>query len=302
MGQSILPRLKHTRSSMHQIDRLGWAGGISFVSHGARIGIRVNDSTVLERLPSYLPPGWRPATSHVVDYLYSLRTGNSAPSGLKPFHVLYLGSERVARTPDLDEVFDLLESYLHFNVAIGARHQLFLHAGVVGWQGRAIVIPGRSLSGKTSLVAALVRAGATYYSDEYAVLDEQGHVHPYPKPLSIRVGRGESVSKCSAEQLGGRAGTGPLPVGLVVVTQYSPAAHWRPRRLSPGQALLALLDNTLLAQTRPQFTLGALERVASSACSLKGKRGEAEEMVGPLLDRLTKKSKEGFYVTGSKTR
>jgi hypothetical protein len=31
-------------------------------------------------------------------------------------------------------------------------------------------------------VAELVRAGATYYSDEFAVLDSRGRVHPFPRP------------------------------------------------------------------------------------------------------------------------
>ncbi len=32
-------------------------------------------------------------------------------------------------------------------------------------------------------------AGATYYSDEYAVLDEDARVHPYPRRLSLRARR-----------------------------------------------------------------------------------------------------------------
>ena len=35
-------------------------------------------------------------------------------------------------------------------------------------------------------MAALVRAGAEYYSDEFAPLDAGGLVHPFAKPLSIR--------------------------------------------------------------------------------------------------------------------
>ncbi|WP_157871812.1 hypothetical protein [Gloeothece verrucosa] len=100
--------------------------------------------------------------------------------------------------------------------------KLFVHAGVVGWRGRAIVIPGRSFSGKTTLAAALVKAGAIYYSDEYAVIDRDGLVHPYPRPLCIREGVGEQIKrrKCSVEELGGQAGTDPIPVGLVVHTKY----------------------------------------------------------------------------------
>ena len=40
-----------------------------------------------------------------------------------------------------------------------------LHAAAVAWQGRAIVIPGHSHAGKSTLTAALLRAGAGYLSD-----------------------------------------------------------------------------------------------------------------------------------------
>ena len=65
---------------------------------------------------------------------------------------------------------------------------LMMHAGVVAWKGKAIVLPGTSHAGKTTLVTALVEAGATYYSDEYAVLDAKGHVSPYARRLSLRDG------------------------------------------------------------------------------------------------------------------
>jgi hypothetical protein len=55
------------------------------------------------------------------------------------YHLLYVGAARLARTMDLEEVFKALESALHFQVAIAARHKLFIRAGVVGWQGRASV-------------------------------------------------------------------------------------------------------------------------------------------------------------------
>ena len=60
---------------MQKLDRLGWAAGTCIVSHGLRIGIRVNDAGVLEQLRGSLPPGWKPARTDVVDRLYSLRVG-----------------------------------------------------------------------------------------------------------------------------------------------------------------------------------------------------------------------------------
>jgi hypothetical protein len=152
---------------------------------------------------------------------------------------------------------------------------VFVHAGVVGWRGKAILIPGRSHTGKTTLVAELVRAGATYYSDEYAVLDEKGRVHPYLKPLGIREGDDYRQTMYTPESIGGKVGTKPLPVGHVLVSGYKEGARWRPRPISAGQAVLALLDNAVSARRQPEKVMAALKTVASNANALKSERGEA---------------------------
>jgi hypothetical protein len=135
-------------------------------------------------------------------------------------------------------------------------------------------------------VPALVAAGATYYSDGFAVLDEHGRVHPYPTPLLLRGEGEERPTKVSAGALGGRPGRTPLRVGLIVIAEFRPGARWRARVLSPGQAVLALLPGALQAHIDPGFTLRTLQRVASGAPALKGRYGDAAEMVTPLLEIL----------------
>jgi hypothetical protein len=189
---------------------------------------------------------------------------------------------------ELNEVFETLESTLHFNVAVRARRKIFVHAGVVGWRGQAIVIPGRSMSGKTTLVAELVRRGATYYSDEYAPFDVLGRVHPYARSLMVREEGKEQQQRYTVEALGGRAGTRPLPVALVAIGVFQAGAKWRPRRLTPGQALMALMDHAVLARLRPQTALTFLRPVALGATVLKGRRGEAREMAERLLNEVDK--------------
>ena len=132
-------------------------------------------------------------------------------------------------------------------------------------------------------MAALVRAGATYHSDEYAVLDARGWVHPYVMPLSIRQPNGVPTRKCPPEELGGVSATRPLPVGLVVVTKYRAGARWRPRELSAGQAVLALFANTIPARRKPENVFAALQKAVSHARVLKGTRGEAQETANSLL-------------------
>jgi hypothetical protein len=269
---------------MQKIDRLGWAAGICFTAYGVRIGIRVNKPDILKRLAESFPPGWKLASRPVVDRLYSLVVGGEATRpNVRLFHLLYAGPARLARTMVLDDLLETLEGDLQLYTAEAARRRLFVHAGVVGWGERAIVIPGLSRSGKTTLVAALLRAGASYYSDEYAVFDSRGRVHPYPKALSIRGEPDQRPQKCAPQALGGRAGTRPLPVGLVVAARYRPGARWRPQVLSPGRAVMALLRQTVSIRRQPELALTILQQVAAQARTLSGVRGEAEDVVAALL-------------------
>jgi hypothetical protein len=156
---------------------------------------------------------------------------------------------------------------------------------VVGWRGQAILVPGTSFSGKTTLVAELVRAGAVYYSDEYAVLDEKGRVHPFAKPLSIREpNNGGRQTDYPIEAFTGNKGVKPLAVGLVLLTEYNPTASWRPRSVSPGKAVLALMAHTVTARNRPEATLQTLRHVVSGATVLRGRRGEAVELIKAASD------------------
>lgn len=271
---------------MEKLDRLGWAAEMHFSTHGLSFAIRSNEITALEELAGYLPPACLNAEFPVVDRLYSVRVGTPSPRpGVRPYHVAYAGWTRIARVLDQDETYRAIEQDLQLFVAEHCPARIFVHAGVVAWRGRAIVIPGRTLAGKSTLVAALVRAGATYYSDEFAVLDARGRVHPFARRLSLRQDGDKPPLRCSAEELGGNVGRKPLPVGVVLVSEYRAGARWRPRRLTPGQAVLALLANTIPARSRPKEALEALGNVVRSAALLKSKRGEAQTIVGDLLHK-----------------
>jgi hypothetical protein len=272
---------------MEKLDRLGWAAGIVIVSYGVRVGIRANDPTVLERALQCLPHGWKQSSNLSVEQLYSLIVRDKSPtSKVRPFNLLYENLERLARTTDAEQVFETFESNVRLHVAEAAHRRVFVHAGVVGWKDRAILIPGRSFSGKTTLTTELVRAGATYYSDEFAVLDERGRVHPFLKPLAIREEGSARQQNFSVEALGGVSGTKPLQVGLVIVSEYKSGARWRPQTLSAGQGALALLANTVSARSKPETALSTLRHVVTHAPVLSGKRGEAKEMAASLLAML----------------
>jgi hypothetical protein len=272
---------------MAKLDRLVWVDGMSFIAYGVRVGLRVNDVDILPDVIARLPPGWKRSPAKVVDHLYSVIGGGAKEDAkVRRLNLAYWNLLRIARSRKFDEVLDGFESHVQLTVAEHAPRLVFVHAGVVGWNGRAIVIPGLSHAGKTTLVHQLVRAGATYYSDEYAVIDARGRVHPYPRPLGMRSLDASETKKVSAQELGATIGTRPLRIGLVLSTSFKKGARFRPRELSRGQGVLELLANTVSARTQPRLALAALPTALESAQILKGVRGEASEIVASILERV----------------
>jgi hypothetical protein len=134
-------------------------------------------------------------------------------------------------------------------------------------------------------VAARVQAGAEYWSDEYAVLDADGLVHPYPKPLSVRIDATRVTEERPVESLGGRAGDRSLPVALIAFTSYRPGAVWALRPCTMGEGAVKLLEHSVAARSRPEQVLAAVRRAATDAVVLEGDRVDANEAGGALLSQ-----------------
>ena len=269
---------------MVALDRLGWTASASARAFGVRVGVRVSDLALLPKLVARLPPGARVCRSTLpVDHVYSCIAGGDVPgTRVRRFWKVYAGLDLEARTLDEDAALDAFEGRARFDVALNATRWTFVHAGAVGWKGRAILIPGESMSGKSRLVEALVRAGATDDSDEYAVLDSRGRLYPFAKPLAIRMDDGR-IRRVTAEHLGGRTGTRALPVGLIVATRYTPGTGWNPVTVAPGEGVLTLLGHTVRARIAPARVLKTLARAVEAAAAIRSARGEAEETAHELL-------------------
>jgi hypothetical protein len=253
---------------------------VSFEAFGVNVEVALGDPELETNVREILPPGFRecaPAASagrfglwQTDEDTYEV-TFDGAP-----------GLEHATRAVALT----LLDTEIRLHIAAHARDWIFVHAGVVARDGRALVIPGESFCGKTTLVSALVNAGATYYSDEYAVLDEAGFVHPYPRPLSIRRTDGVTARERVIARRRGVVGDERAALAAVVITRYRPGIQWQPRRLSRGQGMVALLGNTVPAQERPEQSLRTLSRAVAGATMLGGDRGEAGPVASALLDEL----------------
>jgi len=256
---------------------------IAFEAFGVRVGVSVSHATEINNLQEILPPGWRRCSTSRVQKRFGIR-----PDATGSTYRLTRDGELFTKGLELSLALAILESQVRAYIALHAPDKIFVHAGAVAHAGRAILLPGMSFAGKTTLVAALVRAGAIYYSDEYAPLDEHGLVHPYARSLAIRDDNLRQVAHDVAS-LGGTAGQEPLPVGAVVVTSYRAGAAWSPRILKPGEGVLALLGNTVPAQTRPAQALRHLARaVGGDTVLMQSARDDADALAPRLLADLAR--------------
>jgi hypothetical protein len=99
---------------------------------------------------------------------------------------IYCDGEPEASATRLSGLAPLVKSAL-WSAAVNAHDFLLdLHAGVVGKDGRCILLPAPAGSGKSSLTAALTHSGLGYYSDEVALI-ERGTFYVSPVPLAICV-------------------------------------------------------------------------------------------------------------------
>jgi hypothetical protein len=253
---------------------------VVFEAFGVKMWLGTNRREAADRMGAVLPPGWKLTLAEEVEEHKLGILGDKGGT-----YTIDLANTSLVEGVSLDLALEVVETAIRERIAINAPDHIFVHAGVVAYEGRALLIPGRSFSGKTTLVAALVRAGATYYSDEFAPIDKDGLVHPYAKPLSIR---GDDLLQRNhdVESLGGTSGEEPVPVGAVLDATYRPGSAWRPTRLSPGQGALALLAHTVPARTRPDAVLPALKHAVEGATILTGDRGEADELAPLLLAEL----------------
>lgn len=256
-----------------------------FLAYGVSVGIRSNAGELLDQMASRLPPDSRETPGEAPGVWYTL-VGAPVAGGPRVRYSLYEDAALLGEGWRLTRLLDELDSAVRLHVGVHAPDRLFVHAGVVAWRDRVLLLPAASRAGKTTLVQALVEAGATYYSDEYAVLDAAGRVHPYARPISRRQGAHRRVSLDVEADLGGVRARQPLPVALVVHTRFKPGAAWNPIELPPGESALATFAHTLAARQRTAFAFSVISRTVLAAHSLAGDRGDACDAARAVLRQL----------------
>ncbi len=228
---------------------------IAFEAFGVRLGVRIDEPALMPAVRATLPPGWLACEDRDLASRFSL----TSVDGIH--YEVARDATPVGPPAELEVAIGMLDSHIRMEFAQRAVDRLFIHAGAVAVGDLALVLPGASFSGKTTLVEALIRQGATYFSDEYAVLDDDGRLHPYPKRLSIRAPGaartpvGAPAAETHATVFGAEIGDRAVPIELIAAMNYVPGARWDPRKLSPADGALVLLSHSVTVRDAPERAL-----------------------------------------------
>ncbi len=272
---------------LNHIETKGDVRPFRFESYGVSVEITSNHADVVEQAAQV-------ARNSLMGQIRELRPGdtdqafelNRTKSGT---FTLVQNGKRIASGRSRKKFFKFFDSMVRVAIGEHAVDRIFMHAGAVGWKGKAIIIPGDSYQGKSTLVAALISNGASYYSDDFAVFDGDGLLHPFPRPLAMRSPDGRSKTyELTPESLGGVRGIEPIPVSTILFTEYKPDTVWTPEILTQGKGVLDMIPFVLPLRQQPDFSLKVLNKITSRAIIASGRRGSADEFAKTLLDFVDK--------------
>ncbi|MBV9240372.1 MAG: hypothetical protein JO314_00040 [Acidobacteria bacterium] len=257
---------------------------VAYESYGARLQIRSNDPEILrdadQCAQQALIGHLKPITSGPFDIVIDLIRDGS-------LYRMERNGEYMSSGPVEERSMKFLDGIIRISVGEYAKDLVILHAGAVAWQGKGLIFPADSFRGKSSLVSELVRAGAEYYSDDFAIIDRKGGLHPFPRPISMRTRDGRhDPYEVNPQDLRATVGRRAVPVRMVFFTEYRRHARWLPTVLSSGEGILKAITYTLPLRRDPDLCLKVLNTVAARAIMAKSHRGDARRTARFLLDFL----------------
>ncbi|HEU5318187.1 MAG TPA: hypothetical protein VFX49_18890 [Chloroflexota bacterium] len=152
-------------------------------------------------------------------------------------------------------------------VELLAKKLLLFHAGAVAYRGAGVLFPAAHGAGKSTLVAALVAHGFSYYGDDIAPVDPTSlMLLPYAKSICVKAGSRHALQSWYPDLrlIPPRARFGdqrvwylqppsgdwpaaPAPVRCIVLPRHVPGAQTTLRAVSRTAALEQLYEQTFCA-------------------------------------------------------
>jgi hypothetical protein len=167
------------------------------------------------------------------------------------------------------------ESDFGLYVAEKLRDFVAVHAALIGFGDRVVMVPGSSHSGKSTLAHSALSQGFPVLADEYALINiDSGRVTPWARPIRRRLPSGD------IDRVALPGTVAEVVVSHVIVTKFDGEHSPSPfEPMSPGDVALGVLANTVCAQSRPEESLMAVAELARNVQGFGGKRGEANAAI-----------------------
>ena len=228
--------------------------------------------TYVQSVSAHMPFGSTPISPTRADHVFVLKAETQDETLFSVRREL--PRSKSSQPQSLDSALKTLQKEIHICIAEHARNHVFIHAGVVAWKNQTFVFPGFSHAGKSTLVWTLVQAGAVYFSDEYAVFDEQGRVHPFPLPIALRSEHG-ARRMIMPDNIANSC----RKTDFIVFTRYRPDANWHPRLLQPAAAMMRLVRHSIAIRANPALVVPILKHLALQSKVFAGTRGQSKQLL-----------------------
>lgn len=223
---------------------------------------------------------------------YVLTSPSAAPGSLT------LDGRLLLESDDEYELYAHLLWHLNQATIQTTTEQVLLHASAAEVGGRAVIMCAPSESGKTTLVAGLVLAGMRYLTDEAVAIDPVTRwITPFPKALAVDDGSWAvlpslrpDVPPESAHLVGRQWQVPPSSIGtdclspgampgIIVLPRYTRGIRTRLVPVSPGETMVAMLQDTFELTRSPRRDMEVLAAVCAGARGYRLEVGSLTESV-----------------------
>lgn len=175
---------------------------------------------------------------------------------------------------------------------------LALHAALVSYSGKSILLPGNSGTGKSLTTLGLLSLGCEYHTDEVVLHNPRKNtITPFVRPLMIKpygteaakelIGDqlnefmilGDTIHSLPVEALNRHFGRhvqrkglnnesilhSPPAISAIVFPQYDAESRGELVSLSPAQTMLELFKNNVIARNLPDLGMTSLKQLVQQA-------------------------------------
>jgi len=223
----------------------------------------------------------------LIDFPVALRRQGGLRRLVAPQVALYSDQQHPFHPFPEDHAFPFFEWGMNWYVATQAHQYLLLHAAVVEKAGKAMIMPARPGSGKSTLCAALIHRGWRLLSDEFGLVANEGRsLLPLPRPTALKNESIEILGRFATDAVIGpvfpRTRKGavahvmpppqsadraqePAAPGWVVFPQYKARIMTRLHPFPKGRAFLKLSGNAFNYKLKGPSGFRAVARIVHAS-------------------------------------